>query len=58
MLREMDVQHPCGRLLCQAAAAQEFECGDATNLCVMLAGSLLAEAEALLKEGREVLLDV
>lgn len=51
MLREMEVAHPCGNLLVQASAAQEFECGDATNLTVMVAGSLLGEAENLLKEG-------
>lgn len=51
MLKEMEVEHPCGKLMVQAAAAQEFECGDATNLAVMFAGSLLAEAEELLKEG-------
>lgn len=51
MLKEMDVQHPCGRLLVQASIAQEFECGDGTNLTVMFAGSLLHEAEQLLKEG-------
>ncbi|CAD7937136.1 unnamed protein product [Amoebophrya sp. A25] len=51
MLKEMEVQHPCGKLLVQASGAQEFECGDATNFCVMLAGALLHEAENLLKEG-------
>ncbi|CAD7923028.1 unnamed protein product [Amoebophrya sp. A120] len=51
MLKEMEVAHPCGKLLVQASSAQEFECGDATNFCVMLAGSLLHEAECLLKEG-------
>lgn len=51
MLREMEVAHPCGKLLCQAASAQEFECGDGTNFTVMFAGALLGEAEALLKEG-------
>lgn len=51
MLRELDMQHPCGRMLVQSCAQQEFEVGDGTNLTVMFAGSLLQEAEALLKEG-------
>ena len=51
MLKEMEIQHPCGKLLSQASTAQEFECGDCTNFTVMLAGALLAEAENLLKEG-------
>lgn len=51
MLKEMEVAHPCGKLLVQASTAQEFESGDSTNFTVMLAGSLLAEAETLLKEG-------
>jgi len=51
MLKEMDVAHPCGKLLVQASTAQEFECGDGTNFTVMLAGALLKEAEDLLKEG-------
>eukprot|EP00392_Amoebophrya_sp_AT5.2_P011064 g11139.t1 len=51
MLKEMEVAHPCGKLLVEASSAQEFECGDCTNFCVMFAGSLLHEAESLLKEG-------
>jgi len=51
MLKELDMQHPCGRMLVASCAQQEFEVGDGTNLTVMFAGSLLQEAEALLKEG-------
>jgi len=51
MLRELDVAHPCGKMLVQACQQQEFEVGDATNLTVMFSGALLQEAEALLKEG-------
>ena len=28
MLKELDVEHPCGKLLVDAATSQEFECGD------------------------------
>mmetsp|Transcript_152421 Transcript_152421/g.265679 ORF Transcript_152421/g.265679 Transcript_152421/m.265679 type:complete len:540 (+) Transcript_152421:98-1717(+) len=51
IITELEVMHPAAKLIVMAAKAQDFECGDATNLCVSFGGELLIRAEELLKEG-------
>ena len=48
---ELEVQHPAAKLLAMAAGAQQQEIGDGTNLVLSLAGELLANAEALVRDG-------
>lgn len=51
ILRELEVIHPAAKLLVQASQQQELECGDATNLVLTLAGSLLNKADELIRIG-------
>lgn len=51
MMRELEVMHPAAKMVVLATEAQQYECGDATNFVVTLAGALLEGAEELLKEG-------
>ena len=51
IMQELDIQHPAGKLIVQAAKMQESENGDATNLVVILAGELLRFAEELIQTG-------
>lgn len=51
ILRELDVVHPCAKLLVMASQQQESEMGDATNLVMVFAGELLKKAEELLRMG-------
>jgi T-complex protein 1 subunit delta len=47
----MSVMHPAAKMLVDLSAAQDVEAGDGTTSVVVLAGSLLTAAEALLKKG-------
>lgn len=51
ILKELEVEHPAARLIVQASQQQDRECGDGTNLVVVLAGELLAQGERLLRQG-------
>lgn len=51
VLRELDIQHPAAKLIYMASQQQDREVGDGTNLVVILAGELLANAEQLLRLG-------
>ena len=51
IVRELDVVHPAARIVVMAAQRQEGECGDATNLVVVLCGELMTQAEALIRTG-------
>lgn len=51
ILRELDVVHPCAKLLVMASQQQDSEMGDGTNLVMVLAGELLRKAEELLRMG-------
>jgi T-complex protein 1 subunit theta len=51
IVTELEVAHPAANLIVMAAKAQEAEIGDGTNLVVSLAGELLDNAGALLREG-------
>ncbi|KAH8061975.1 hypothetical protein JL722_3935 [Aureococcus anophagefferens] len=49
--RELEVVHPAAQMISLAAAAQDSEIGDGTNLVVSFAGELLKLAEDLLRTG-------
>ena len=51
IVQELEVQHPAAKMLVLGSKMQEAECGDGTNLVVVLAGELLLLAEDLLKNG-------
>ncbi len=48
IMKDLDVQHPAAKMLVEVAKAQDNEVGDGTTTAVVLAGELLAKAEALL----------
>jgi thermosome len=50
IMKELDVQHPAAKMLVEVAKAQDKEVGDGTTTAVILAGELLAKAEALLEK--------
>ncbi len=50
ILEEMDVQHPAAKMLVEVAKTQDNEVGDGTTTAVVIAGSLLKEAESLLDQ--------
>ncbi|XP_062503777.1 T-complex protein 1 subunit delta-like [Corticium candelabrum] len=51
ILKEMQVLHPAAKMLVELSKAQDVEAGDGTTTVVILAGSLLAEAQKLLEKG-------
>jgi T-complex protein 1 subunit theta len=51
ILKELEVIHPAAKMIVMASNQQQSEQGDGTNLVVVLAGELLAQAEVLLKMG-------
>lgn len=51
ILKHMSVLHPCAKMLVELSAAQDVEAGDGTTSVVILAGSLLSQAEKLLEMG-------
>jgi thermosome len=50
ILQEMHIEHPAARMIVEVAKTQEHEVGDGTTTAVILAGELLANAEALLDQ--------
>jgi thermosome len=48
ILDEMDVQHPAAKMMVEVAKTQDDEVGDGTTTAVVLAGELLAKAQALM----------
>lgn len=51
IVKTLEVEHPAAKMLQLAAEAQDFECGDGTNLVVSFAGELLAQTEDLFRMG-------
>lgn len=49
ILKNVDVDHPAAKMMVEVAKAQDQECGDGTTTAVILAGELLANAEALIE---------
>jgi len=50
ILKQMEIQHPAGKMLVEVAKTQDQECGDGTKTCVILTGELLHKAEELMDE--------
>ena len=50
ILKEIDVQHPAARMLVEISKTTDSEVGDGTTSVVILAGSLLENAESLLNQ--------
>ncbi len=48
ILSEMSIEHPAGKMLVEIAKSQDDEVGDGTTTVVILAGTMLKEAENLL----------
>ena len=51
IIRELEVEHPAVKMMILGSQMQEAEVGDGTNLVIILAGSLLKEAEDLIRMG-------
>jgi len=51
ILEQMEVEHQIGKLLVELSRSQDYEIGDGTTGVVVLAGSLLEQAEVLLDRG-------
>jgi thermosome len=50
ILKKVEVEHPAAKMMVEVAKAQDQECGDGTTTAVILAGELLAKAEALIEQ--------
>jgi archaeal chaperonin len=50
ILKEIDVQHPAAKMLVEISKTTDNEVGDGTTSAVVLAGSLLEEAESLINQ--------
>jgi thermosome len=50
ILKEVDVEHPAGKMLVEVAKTQDQQCGDGTTTAVVIAGELLKRAESLLDQ--------
>src|SRR5208283_1919124 len=48
IMKELDIQHPAGKMLVEVAKSQDNEVGDGTTTAVVLTGELLTKAEGLL----------
>jgi len=51
ILQEISVQHPGAKMVIEVAKTQDDEVGDGTTTAVVLAGSLMEQAEGLLEQG-------
>ncbi len=51
ILKEMDIEHPAGKMMVEVAKTQDAEVGDGTTTAVIIAGELLKNAEDLLAQG-------
>jgi T-complex protein 1 subunit theta len=51
IVEQLSVEHPAAKILIHAAAMQEREIGDGSNLVVIFGGELLKKAETLIKMG-------
>lgn len=51
MLRELDIVHPAVKILVMATEQQKIDCGDGTNLVMILAGEMLNVSLKLIDQG-------
>src|SRR6476646_6219523 len=50
ILKEIDVQHPAGKMMVEISKATDNEVGDGTTSVVVLAGALIEKAEELISK--------
>ncbi len=50
ILKEMDVEHPAAKMMVEVSKTQDQMVGDGTTTAVIIAGSLLQEAESLINQ--------
>src|ERR687883_1210195 len=50
ILKEIDVQHPAGKMMVEISKATDNEVGDGTTSVVILAGALIEKAEELIRK--------
>ena len=50
LLKEIDVQHPAGKMMVEIAKSVDNEVGDGTTSSVILAGALIDRAEELINK--------
>ncbi|MEE8183109.1 MAG: thermosome subunit beta [Thermoplasmata archaeon] len=50
ILKEMDIEHPAGKMLVEVAKTQDQEVGDGTTTAVILAGELLKKSEDMIDQ--------
>src|SRR5918911_182195 len=50
ILKEIDVQHPAGKMMVEISKATDNEVGDGTSSVVILAGALIDKAEELIRK--------
>ncbi|MFQ5940084.1 MAG: thermosome subunit beta [Nitrososphaerales archaeon] len=50
LLKEMDIQHPAGKMMVEIAKSVDNEVGDGTTSSVVLAGALIGNAEELINQ--------
>ncbi len=48
ILREVDIEHPAAKMICEVAKTQDDEAGDGTTTAVVFAGELLKKASDLI----------
>merc|ERR1719230_1948612 len=51
ILQQMQLTHPCAKMMVEVSKAQDIEAGDGTTSVVVIAGALLQAAEQLLTKG-------
>merc|ERR1719230_943050 len=51
ILQQMQLSHPCAKMMVELSKAQDVEAGDGTTSVVVIAGALLHAAERLLAKG-------
>lgn len=51
IIKELEIQHPAAKMVVLASQMQEQEIGDGTNFVILFAGSLLEQAEELIRMG-------
>merc|ERR1719171_2599260 len=49
--QQMNLAHPCAKMMVEVSKAQDIEAGDGTTSVVVIAGALLQAAEQLLSKG-------
>ena len=51
IIRELEIEHPAAKMMVMGSKMMEQEVGDGTNFVIVLCGTLLKEAEDLIRMG-------